>query len=141
MSIQTFFSYANSLISYLNEKLAGPSKYILEKLSINPETLPEILNTPVAIFGILIFILFSVLSFASNLLCNLVAILYPLYYNFVFLTKERDESEQFQETSLTFNKYWVIYGLVNVLEIFFSFVLYLVPFYFHLKLLFIYFLV
>lgn len=65
------------------------------------------------------------------LFCSLVGFLYPCYMSFKALeSRTKDDDTQW----LT---YWVVFGLLSVMEHFSGFLLYWVPFYFILKLVFV----
>lgn len=125
----TFWSYATYATQYLNTKLVVPTRFLQSKLSLKTETLPENLRTPLNFSAIVAVTLALIITFANNLVCNVVGILYPLFYGLYIFNEQPVNTQR----SVTLNKYWILFGVLSVVDSFFGFILHLVPGYFYLK--------
>jgi hypothetical protein len=129
MSYQLFLTYANSAVEFLNAKLVIPTQILQNNLSLKTDSLPDNLKTPLNFSSMLLVAFFFVITYANNLICNLVGILYPLLYGlFVF-----NETPINTERSVTLNKYWMLFGVITLMDTFFSVLLDIIPGYFYLK--------
>merc|ERR1712188_89653 len=80
---------------------------------------------------IVIFILFG---FGAGLLCNFVGFVYPAYASFKSLESQNTNDDRLWLT------YWVVYSCFSLIEGFLEYVLFWVPFYYPIKLLFLFYL-
>merc|ERR1712188_209704 len=78
-----------------------------------------------------IFILFG---FGAGLLCNFVGFVYPAYASFKSLESQNTNDDRLWLT------YWVVYSCFCLIEGFLEYVLFWVPFYYPIKLAFLFFL-
>jgi len=82
----------------------------------------------------LVAILIILFGFGAALLCNFVAVVYPAYASFKSLeNQDKDEHREW----LT---YWVVYSCFSLTEGFMEYVLFWVPFYYPIKLAFLFYL-
>ena len=123
---QTLLSNLKTACHYLNQKLIQPADIVHDKLSLGTESLPLVLKTPLAFSGLLAFVFFLIFNFANNLICNLIGIVYPIYY---LLPRLKENNPKL----LTINKYWILFGILQFVESFIGFILYYIPGYFYLK--------
>ena len=149
MSLQTALTYINIGANFLNDKLAIPSKIIQNKLSLKTDSLPESFKTPLNFSTILAVAMFLIVSFANNLISNVIGILYPVLYGLYLINSQVTVAKINQNISsilsislidklLTLNKYWLLFGILTLVETFFGFLLYLIPGFFYLKIMLIY---
>lgn len=97
------------------------------KFFIKKESLPHFFQKSLN-FTITVMLLCSIaVTCANNLISNIVGILYPVLYGFVALTKTT------QVPMDNFNKYWMLYGIITLIDSFLGFILYLIPLYFYFK--------
>merc|ERR1711865_1182005 len=80
---------------------------------------------------VVIFILFG---FGAGLLCNFVGFVYPAYASFKSLETQSTNDDRVWLT------YWVVYSCFSLIEGFLEYVLFWVPFYYPIKLLFLFYL-
>merc|ERR1712070_588467 len=80
---------------------------------------------------VVIFILFG---FGAGLLCNFVGFVYPAYASFKSLESQNTNDDRLWLT------YWVVYSCFCLIEGFLEYVLFWVPFYYPIKLAFLFFL-
>merc|ERR1711934_665590 len=80
---------------------------------------------------VVIFILFG---FGAGLLCNFVGFVYPAYASFKALESQNKNDDRLWLT------YWVVYSCFCLIEGFLEYVLFWVPFYYPIKLAFLFFL-
>jgi len=81
--------------------------------------------------AVTIFILFG---FGAGLLCNFVGFVYPAYASFKSLESQNTNDDRLWLT------YWVVYSCFCLIEGFLEYVLFWVPFYYPIKLAFLFFL-
>ncbi|MEM0353974.1 MAG: HVA22/TB2/DP1 family protein [Thermoplasmata archaeon] len=81
----------------------------------------------------LILVMFAAAGHANYLVYNTVGILYPIIYSLHFL-------ERCSELSIL-HKYWIIYGMVTLLDTYFGIVLSVIPGYNYFKIVYLYMLV
>merc|ERR1711934_307683 len=81
--------------------------------------------------AVTIFILFG---FGAGLLCNFVGFVYPAYASFKALESQNKNDDRLWLT------YWVVYSCFCLIEGFLEYVLFWVPFYYPIKLAFLFFL-
>ncbi|XWV25849.1 receptor expression-enhancing protein 5 [Tupanvirus soda lake] len=129
MAYQQVSSYFGSVLEFLNKKLVVPTQLLQNNLSLKTESLPLVLRTPVNFTSMLVFALFFIISYANDLICNLIGVLYPLTYGFSMF----NETPVNTETSVTLNKYWMLFGVITLMETFFSFILHALPGYYYIK--------
>lgn len=134
MSNQQIISYINMGIQFLNDKLHIPTQMLQKSLMLNIKTLPDILKTPLNFSTILLFIVFIIIGYANNLICNVIGILYPLIYGLDIFNGAPIDTNR----SVKLNKYWMLFGIFHLIDTFFGFILYLIPGYFYLKIALIY---
>eukprot|EP00745_Piridium_sociabile_P011177 TRINITY_DN180021_c0_g1_i1.p1 TRINITY_DN180021_c0_g1~~TRINITY_DN180021_c0_g1_i1.p1 ORF type:complete len:192 (-),score=16.33 TRINITY_DN180021_c0_g1_i1:87-662(-) len=79
-------------------------------------------------FSLLAFLLFGI---GGNLICNLVGFLYPAWQSFRAIESSNAEDDKLWLT------YWVVYGFFSLVEVFGDYILFWVPFYWMLKLIFL----
>jgi len=84
-----------------------------------------VLGTAVVALGLLL------VNVAASLVANLVGFVYPAYASFKALESPGDEDDKLWLT------YWVVYSSFSVLEFFSDWLLFWLPFYFLLKLIFL----
>jgi len=101
----------------------GPLKQAGEAVGLPP----LFLAIGVAFFSVG-FLLFG---FGSQFICNMVGFVYPAYASFKALD---DDNKEEKHTWLT---YWVVFSMFTLVESFIDYVLYWVPLYFIVKLLFL----
>ncbi|TPX35084.1 hypothetical protein SmJEL517_g02500 [Synchytrium microbalum] len=92
----------------------------LEKRTKVPKT--YLVGGAGAVLAVLIF--FNVWG---NLLTNLIGFVYPAYASFKAIESPNKEDD------VQWLSYWVVFGLLNVLEFFTDFLLFWVPFYYSFK--------
>merc|ERR1711998_435718 len=80
---------------------------------------------------VVIFILFG---FGAGLLCNFVGFVYPAYASFKSLESQNTNDDRLWLT------YWVVYSCFCLIEGFLEYILFWVPFYYPIKLAFLFFL-
>lgn len=121
-------------IDYFNN-VAEPFIHKLQQImSLKTEMLPDILRVPTN-FTILVATLFIIIiSFANNLVCNIIGIFYPVIYGLSVFAENPIDVQK----SITLNKYWMIFGTITLIDMFFGFFLHILPFYFYLKIILIY---
>uniref|UniRef100_A0A6C0CA89 Uncharacterized protein n=1 Tax=viral metagenome TaxID=1070528 RepID=A0A6C0CA89_9ZZZZ len=116
--------------SYLNDKLTVPIEFIKNKLSIDSQKLPMILQAPLNFMLFFSSMFYFVIANADTFICNIVGITYPIMYcvhtlNIIPIPVDK---------IVTVNKYWILLGTLTILDP----VLGYVPFYYYLKLISIY---
>ncbi|AUL77645.3 hypothetical protein QJ856_gp1172 [Tupanvirus deep ocean] len=129
MAYQQVLSYFSSALQFMNNKLIVPTQLLQNNLSLKTESLPSVLRTPVNFASMLVFALFFIISYANDFICNLIGVLYPLTYGLSVY----NETEVNPETSVTLNKYWMLFGVITLMETFFGFILHVLPGYYYLK--------
>jgi hypothetical protein len=130
MSYQLISNYLTHTLQFLNAKLSFPAELLQNYLSLKTEYLPEIIRTPMNFVMVFLFGLFTIIYYANNLIYNLIGILYPLAYGLsIFNTQPANT-----DTLVTFNKYWMLFGFVTLIDSLFGFILYLIPGYYYCKL-------
>ncbi len=129
MAYQQFLTYMTIGLEYMNNKLVVPTNLLQDSLSLKTETLPQILRTPVNFASVMLFAAYIVFSFANNLICNIIGILYPLLYGLDVFS----ETPVNTDTSVTLNKYWMLFCSLILIDSFFGFLLHLIPAYYYLK--------
>lgn len=134
LSYQQVLAYLLSAMQFANSKLTGPVKWIQNNLSLKTDTLPDTFNTPLNFSTILAFILFVVVTYANNLICNIVGILYPVLYGLYLFNETPLDSKRL----VTLNKYWMLFGCLTLLDAFAGFILHWIPGFFYAKIAFIY---
>ena len=137
MSYKLILPYVNSAIQIINNKLVFPVQYLHNKLSLGTDSLPDVLKTPINFATIFSFFIFIMVTFANNLICNLIGILYPLMYGLNIFNEKSIDTNRL----ISHNKYWILYGVITLFDSFFGFFLHFVPGYFYLKLILTYLLV
>lgn len=134
MSYKLLFSYFNSVVKYLDSILMVPTKIIQNNLLLKMDSLPNNLKTPLSFSTILLFIIFIIISYANNLICNIIGILYPIMYNFSIFNEKPINIDKLT----IMNKYWILFGLITLTDTFFGFLLHIIPGYFYFKIALIY---
>merc|ERR1712159_308466 len=85
--------------------------------------------------GISVFVvIFILFGFGAGLLCNFVGFVYPAYASFKSLESQNTNDDRLWLT------YWVVYSCFCLIEGFLEYVLFWVPFYYPIKLAFLFFL-
>lgn len=131
------FTYINSVIYFLNEKMDLPAMMLQTTLSLKMETFPQILKTPFNFILAMIFLLFIIIGYANNIICSLIGIIYPIIYGLdLFSTNSTDNNKL-----ILLNKYWILFGGIHLFDSLFGLILNCLPGYFYLKIAFIYLLV
>jgi receptor expression-enhancing protein 5/6 len=105
-----------------------PAREVAEFLGLEPGQVG--LAFVVFMLGFLLF------GIGGNLITQLVGFVYPAYESFKALEpdEEKRENPRMMRTWLT---YWIVYSLFSVLEVFVDYILYWVPLYYLLKLVFL----
>jgi hypothetical protein len=129
MAYQQILSYVSFGLEYLNNKLIVPTNLVQNGLSLKTETLPQILKTPVNFASVILFAAYIVFSFANNLICNIIGILYPLMYGLTVFSEDPINTNM----SITLNKYWMLFCGFMLIDSFFGFILHWIPGYFYFK--------
>lgn len=139
MSYQLLTSYFSSAVQYLNSMLTVPVKFVQNSLSLQTESLPSFLQAPLAFTSMLLMTFFVILGYANNFICSLVGLVYPLTYGFNLLQQE--PSDTTLSPLITLNKYWMLYGVLTLVESLIGFILEAIPGYYYAKLALLYMLV
>ena len=129
MAYQTVMDYLSGGVGYMNSILASPVKFVQSKLSLQTNTLPQSTQSPVNFTLILVLMILLIMSYTSNLVCNVFGIGYPIMY-----TTQGTKPEM----TATLNKYWVIFGSMTLVDNVAGAFLNNVPGYYYVKLAFIY---
>merc|ERR1719174_1005509 len=105
-----------------------PAREVAEFLGVEP--------AQVALAFIVFLLGFLLFGIGGNLITQLVGFVYPAYESFKALEpdKEKREDPRMMRTWLT---YWIVYSLFSVVEVFVDYILYWVPLYYLLKLVFL----
>merc|ERR1719456_1839615 len=105
-----------------------PAREVAEFLGVEP--------AQVALAGIVFLLGFLLFGIGGNLITQLVGFVYPAYESFKALEpdNEKRENPRMMRTWLT---YWIVYSLFSVVEVFVDYILYWVPLYYLLKLVFL----
>lgn len=127
MSIQSIVTKTQNIYQFLNIKLATPVAAMQNKLAIS---LP--LSSPVVFCGLMLMMFYAIINFANNFICNLIGIFYPLLFGSTIISNKN------LFRNLTYNKYWMIFGAVILIDTFLGFILQSIPGYYYLKITFIY---
>lgn len=148
--MQNFMEKIPIMISFINNKLSPIYTVIKEKFSLNCSFISESMNTP---FNFFIFFSFisSFIFFFGELVCNLLGVLYPMFYGIRILKDQKTQSVNEQDESImqenqfspfvTIYKYFFLHGLMTVFETLFGFIFFLLPGYYFIKFTIIYLLV
>lgn len=134
MSYNELLSYGYSLISWLNEHLADPVKNLQNRISLKFDSLPNILKVPLNFVILLLFVIFVVISYTGDFICNLVGIVYPLFYSIYLF----DEIFADNDNLRTMNKYWLLFGSLTTVDMLCGYLLNFIPGYPYFKLSIIY---
>lgn len=130
ITYQSVLGYLNTSVQFLNTTLSKPTQFVQNYLSLNMESCPRFLRAPLNFTASMLFLFFMILSFANNLLCTIVGVLYPVLYSMYTTRLQSGGTLQ----SATLNKYWVLYGIITMIDTVYGFVLSLIPGYVYLKL-------
>jgi receptor expression-enhancing protein 5/6 len=105
-----------------------PAREVAEFLGVEPAQVG--LAFIVFLLGFLLF------GIGGNLITQLVGFVYPAYESFKALEpdQEKRENPRMMRTWLT---YWIVYSLFSVVEVFVDYILYWIPLYYMLKLVFL----
>merc|ERR1719379_1590774 len=105
-----------------------PAREVAEFLGVEP--------AQVALAFIVFLLGFLLFGIGGNLITQLVGFVYPAYESFKALEpdNEKRENPRMMRTWLT---YWIVYSLFSVVEVFVDYILYWVPLYYLLKLVFL----
>jgi receptor expression-enhancing protein 5/6 len=105
-----------------------PAREVAEFLGVEP--------AQVALAFIVFLLGFLLFGIGGNLITQLVGFVYPAYESFKALEpdQEKRENPRMMRTWLT---YWIVYSLFSVVEVFVDYILYWVPLYYLLKLVFL----
>merc|ERR1719174_2344341 len=105
-----------------------PAREVAEFLGVEP--------AQVALAFIVFLLGFLLFGIGGNLITQLVGFVYPAYESFKALEpdNEKRENPRLMRTWLT---YWIVYSLFSVVEVFVDYILYWVPLYYLLKLVFL----
>jgi receptor expression-enhancing protein 5/6 len=105
-----------------------PAKEVADFLGVEPGQ--------VGLAGIVFIAGFLLFGIGGNLITQLVGFVYPAYESFKALEpdNEKRENPRMMRTWLT---YWIVYSLFSVVEVFVDYILYWVPLYYLLKLVFL----
>lgn len=133
MSSRSVISMFNNTCQVLNTKLVWPAKALQTRLGLRTDLLPKCLSTPLNFCTMIVLMFFTSVSFANNLVCNLFGILYPMIYGLSVVNDTTNTNK-----STTFNKYWMLFGMITLIDSLFGFVLHNIPGYFYLKIGFVY---
>merc|ERR1712146_23764 len=82
----------------------------------------------------LLVVIFILFGFGAGLLCNFVGFVYPAYASFKSLESNSHDDDRLWLT------YWVVYSCFCLIEGFLEYILFWVPFYYPIKLAFLFFL-
>merc|ERR1719174_885903 len=105
-----------------------PAREVAEFLGVEP--------AQVALAFIVFLLGFLLFGIGGNLITQLVGFVYPAYESFKALEpdNEKRENPRMMRTWLT---YWIVYSLFSVVEVFVDYILYWIPLYYMLKLVFL----
>jgi receptor expression-enhancing protein 5/6 len=105
-----------------------PAREVAEFLGVEP--------AQVALAFVVFLLGFLLFGIGGNLITQLVGFVYPAYESFKALEpdNEKRENPRMMRTWLT---YWIVYSLFSVVEVFVDWILYWVPLYYLLKLVFL----
>ena len=110
-----------SIDKYLNI-IKDELKIIEQKTNLNPKIIIFVLGIALILSGIRVL---------GPYMISLIGILCPIYLNFKSFERfEKDDDKYFL-------KYWVIFGLLNMFDIFGSFIINRIPMYYAIKLVFL----
>lgn len=133
--------YFNIAINFLNDRLYGLSQFLKSNLRLRIDSLPGILKTPLNFSTLVTFMLFIIITFANDLICKIIGILYPILYGFHFINGEPNGPPLDMNKLMILNKYWIVFGSITLIDTFFGFILHWIPCYFYAKFIFIYMLI
>ncbi|XP_058829007.1 receptor expression-enhancing protein 5 isoform X2 [Topomyia yanbarensis] len=87
----------------------------------------DIRNQCMVIGGVAIIVLYLAFGYAAQILCNAIGVAYPAYISMKAIETRTKEDDTRWLT------YWVIYGVLSVVEHFSFFLIQVIPFYWLLK--------
>jgi hypothetical protein len=131
-----YIGYLSNFLEFANTNLSNPVSRIQNLLGLKTNTV-ETKLTPINYGFILVVIIYLIVNYANSLISNLVGIIYPAIYSMNIFNSEEANNERL----ITLNKYWILFGLLTVIDGFFGWILHLIPGYFYFKIAFIYFLI
>lgn len=132
MTKSSVITYFLNIYQILNKQLEKPAKALQSKICFDTNDLPALLKIPLIFCSISAFVFYIIFIFANNLIYNLIGIVCPLIYG-ASIANETDIDK-----IKTYNKYWIIFGVITLIDSLCGFFLHLVPYYYYLKIGFIY---
>jgi receptor expression-enhancing protein 5/6 len=91
----------------------------------------------VAVVGIVFVLGFLLFGIGGNLITQLVGFVYPAYESFKAIEHFKSEREDAPVLMRTWLTYWIVYSLFSVVEVFVDYILYWIPLYYLVKLVFL----
>ena len=132
MTYQSMLLFLSGMVAYLNAMLVQPASTLQTNIGLRTDIFFFDLHSPINYLSVFCIFLLFILFCANNFICNLFGILYPLMYGIMLINNPNNEY------LMQLNKYWVLFGVMNLLDGFFSFILGHIPGYYYLKLIFIF---
>jgi receptor expression-enhancing protein 5/6 len=106
-----------------------PAREVADFLGVEP--------AQVALAGIVFLLSFLLFGIGGNLITQLVGFVYPAYESFKALEPDSEGKRENPRLMRTWLTYWIVYSLFSVVEVFVDYILYWVPLYYMLKLVFL----
>lgn len=142
---QSIVSYITPYIKKTDEKIDEPQENptTLKLLEYEKYFLKMIASSPINFILMTVFIAICVLVYASNIVYNLIGMVYPIIYGLYLFenNKETDENTIYVVKLGILNRYWILFMLIMILEYFLYPILQFVPLYSLAKIIFIFMLV
>lgn len=112
-------------------------KYLPEFVVLHPLFSKMIKENPLNFILILSFIVLYSLVYASNMVYNLIGLVYPIIYG-LYLFENMKETDTIPiDKLLTLNRYWILFMGIMIMEYFFYGILQFIPLYSVAKIIFI----
>ena len=134
MSKQQITKYINLAFQFLNDKLDLPATMLQNTLALRIESLPQILTAPFNFTAAMMFLLFIIIGYANNLICSLIGVIYPIFYGLELFNTKLVSTNKL----ILLNKYWILFGLIHLIDLLFGFILNFIRGYFYLKIALVY---